>query len=80
MFQWSLLSLTLFKYVGIYLIGLLSCGLYYEWGNNLQPMEQHEMCYDTSKYEAWVAHKHGEMRCFFEYREWPHKVKASNID
>ena len=42
--------------------------------------EQHPLCFDTDKYEAWVAHKNGELRCFMEYRDFPHKVKASYID
>lgn len=42
--------------------------------------EQHALCFDTDKYEAWVAHKDGELRCFMEWRSFPHKVKASYID
>jgi len=50
------------------------------YGPKLVETEQHNLCFDTDKYEAWVAHKNGELRCFFEYREYPHKVKASYID
>lgn len=42
--------------------------------------EQHPLCYDTRKEEAWVARKNGVMRCFMEGREFPHRSKGSYID
>lgn len=42
--------------------------------------EQHPLCYDTKKQEAWVARKNGVLRCFMENREYPHKSKGSYID
>ena len=43
-------------------------------------VEQHTLCYDTDKYEAWVARKEGITRCFMEFRQYPHRVRASHID
>lgn len=45
-----------------------------------EPLESHQLCYDTDVYEAWVAHKNGEMRCFMEWRSYPHRIKGSYID
>ena len=42
--------------------------------------EQTDDCYDIRTHEAWVSHKNGESRCFFEHREYPHRVKATYID
>ena len=44
------------------------------------PIEQHEHCYDTKTHEGWVAHKNGEIRCFMENRQYPHRVRGSYID
>jgi hypothetical protein len=43
-------------------------------------LEQHDLCYDTASYEAWVAKKGKELRCFMEYKQYPHRVRASYID
>lgn len=68
-------------------LGLGVLGWYaYNWGYSqavrdyLQVKEQHELCYDTDKYEAWVARKEGITRCFMEFRQYPHRVRASHID
>jgi len=42
--------------------------------------EQTSLCYDTPKYEAWVATKGGIKRCFEEQRSFPHRVRASHIE
>lgn len=59
--------------------------LFYQVGRNsaiaeIKEFEQHDLCYDTPKYEAWVAKKNGMYRCFMEWREYPHRVRASHID
>lgn len=46
--------------------------------DNLHP-KQHDLCYDNEKQIAWIAEKDGELRCFLEYREYPHRVKAANL-
>ena len=43
-------------------------------------LESHDLCHDTPTQLAWVAYKNGEVRCFLEYREYPHKIKAGNLD
>lgn len=45
-----------------------------------QALEQTDFCYDTPKYEAWVAKKGNFYRCFMERREYPHRVRASHIE
>ena len=56
------------------------CGYSHADSTYPKVVEQHEMCYDTDKYEAWVARKDGFMRCFMEYKQYPHRVRASHID
>ena len=51
-----------------------------ELHNKIKALEQHDLCYDTPKEEAWVAYKNGEARCFREQKEYPHRVKASYLD
>ena len=76
----SLFSRTLCNVI-IFILGAVGYGAYlHAYGPNLTETEQHALCFDTDKYEAWVAHKNGELRCFMEYKDFPHKVKASYID
>lgn len=37
-------------------------------------------CHNTPTQTAWVAHKNGELRCFLEKNEYPHRVIASALD
>jgi len=65
------------------IVGLFAGGVW--TGNNYAELvaplpEQTNLCYDTPKYEAWVAHKNGFSRCFFEQRSYPHRVRASHIE
>lgn len=75
-----------YKYVGCFIVGCLVGGYSYQHLSDTETTvqqslsEQSDLCYDTHKYEAWVARKNGEARCFMEYKEYPHRVKASYID
>lgn len=65
------------------LIGFgFGCGYYFKYLDYSESvrLEQHQLCYDTDTYDAWVAYKAGEMRCFMEWRSYPHKIKGSVID
>lgn len=60
---------------------LLLCLLSYNIGLYDQKMkyeqnhpEQHDLCHDDNKREAWIAKKDGELRCYFESRSYPHRV------
>ena len=76
----TLLNRILFNGLS-FVLGIVVCSSYlHVYGPKLVETEQHSMCFDTDQYEAWVAHKEGELRCFMEWRAFPHKVKASNLD
>ena len=45
-----------------------------------KPYEEHPLCYDSKTQDAWIAYKRGEIRCFMEHKEYPHKSKGYNID
>lgn len=62
-----------FGYGGFY------CGSLSERANHISA-EQSDDCYDTPKYDAWIAKKNGEYRCFFESTVFPHRVRASYIE
>jgi hypothetical protein len=51
-----------------------------ELATEIKARESHDLCHDTPTQTAWVAYRKGEVRCFLEYKEFPHKVKASYID
>ena len=51
-----------------------------ELAKELKARESHDLCHDTSTQIAWVAYKDGEARCFLEYKEFPYKIKAGNLD
>lgn len=40
----------------------------------------HPLCHGDKKREAWVASKDGILRCFLEYKEYPHRVRAAHIE
>jgi len=40
----------------------------------------HVLCKDNIKETAWVSYKKGELRCFFEGREYPHRAKSAHIE
>jgi len=42
--------------------------------------EVHPLCKDTKARTAWVARKNGEVRCFLEQDEYPHRAKGSYLD
>jgi len=42
--------------------------------------EQHTLCFDTKKEYAWVAYKDGQIRCFLEHKEYPHRARGSFIE
>jgi hypothetical protein len=44
-----------------------------------QQAESHENCHDSKTHEAWVAKKNGELRCFMEHKEYPHRAKGSQL-
>lgn len=48
--------------------------------SNIKETEQHPLCYDNKKQEAWIAKKGNRHRCFMEGRDYPHRVRASNLD
>lgn len=72
----KILSYFLVLFLG-FIVGNVSVGYRI---HKIKELEQHNLCYDTAKYEAWVARKEGIFRCFMEYRQYPHRVKASHID
>lgn len=43
-------------------------------------LEQHDLCHDTKTQIAWIGRRHGEIRCFLEEKNYPHRVKASYLD
>jgi hypothetical protein len=51
-----------------------------ELAKELESRESHDLCHDTPTQIAWVAYRKGEVRCFMEYKEFPHKVKAAYLD
>jgi hypothetical protein len=51
-----------------------------ELAKELEARESHDLCHDTPTQVAWVAYRKGEVRCFMEYKEFPHKTIASNIE
>jgi len=51
-----------------------------ELGKAIKARESHDLCHDTPKQLAWVAYRDGEARCFLEGREYPHRIKAGNLD
>ena len=51
-----------------------------ELAKELKQRESHDLCHDTPTQLAWVAYRDGEARCFLEYKEFPHKIKAGNLD
>lgn len=69
------------KYVVAFCLGVISCILVSTYCSKtpVEKEESHPLCYDTKVYEAWVAHKDGEMRCFMEKKAFPHRVTASHI-
>ncbi len=78
-------SQTLFKN-GVYATILL-CGIYggyyigtFDLHRSKSEQLDHPLCYDTKRQSAWIAKKNGELRCFLEGKEYPHRVKAANID
>lgn len=63
----------------------LCCWLAFSQGQAYERMsrislEQHDLCFDTKTHEAFVAKKNGELRCFLQQKEWPHKVKGYHIE
>jgi len=40
----------------------------------------HHLCKDTDTREAWLSKRNGELRCFLEHKEFPHRAKGYNID
>lgn len=66
------------------LIGCL-CWLSFNSGvqhanESMKQKEQTSLCYDTPKYEAFVSHKGGFVRCFMQQKEYPHRVRGSHIE
>jgi len=51
-----------------------------ELNEALKARESHDLCHNTPTQLAWVAYKAGEVRCFLEGREYPHRIKAGNLD
>ena len=51
-----------------------------ELASELKARESHDLCHDTPTQYAWVAYRNGETRCFLEYKEFPHKIQAGNLD
>ena len=51
-----------------------------EFAKDIKARESHDLCHDTPTQIAWVAYKDGEARCFMEYKEFPHKIHAGNLD
>jgi hypothetical protein len=51
-----------------------------ELAREIRARESHDLCHDTNTQTAWVAYRNGEARCFLEYKEFPHKVKAAYLD
>lgn len=64
---------------------LCSCAYFYILGHNVamsnvHEQQQHDLCYDTTTHEAWVARKGKELRCFMENRRYPNRVKGSYLE
>ena len=74
----------IYDFIGIGVIGALCWGSFSlgsrDAHTSINLLEQTDFCYDTPKYEAWVAKKGEFYRCFMERREYPHRVRASHID
>jgi len=51
-----------------------------ELAKAVKERESHDLCHDTPTQLAWVSYRDGEARCFLEYKEYPHRVKAGNLD
>jgi hypothetical protein len=70
--------------VGLCIVGGLCWGSFLLGSRDNQSLrveaEQTSLCYDTPKYEAWVATKGGIKRCFMEQRSYPHRMRASHIE
>ena len=68
------------------LIGVLLSGGYlykvyqHETTRYKQEIEQHHLCKDTRTHTAWLARKDGEIRCFLEQDDYPHRAKGTHID
>ena len=45
-----------------------------------EQMEEHSLCKDTKNKTAWVARRQGELRCFLENDDFPHRAWGSNIE
>ena len=45
-----------------------------------EQMEEHSLCKDTKNKTAWVARRQGEIRCFLENDDYPHRAWGSNIE
>lgn len=46
----------------------------------LEHKSSHDLCFDTKKWESFVARKGNEVRCFQLQREWPHRARSSLIE
>lgn len=53
---------------------------YVQAKSEVHETEQHDDCHDTKTHEAWIAKKNGELRCFLESRQYPHRVRGTYLD
>ena len=64
--------------------GLYSITYSYDTPQNLinfkEEYEKHWLCKDTKHQTAWVARRDGELRCFLEGDNYPHRAWGRNID
>jgi hypothetical protein len=58
----------------------VSIMVYQQVATKIDTIEQHDLCHDTKTQTAWIARRNGDLRCFLEQKEFPHRVKGAYLD